>query len=187
MGEADKKENKEERRFSQEQYDMLKRCSDKKDMTEWNEWRMNHFDRDILLEGADLSYSHLEGCFLPGAYLTRANLNCVHLDEADLSRAHLEDASVNCGYLKGTRLGFCHLENIDLSGSHLETARLEFADLKGANLCRAHLEGAKLYDTGLFLPRAMNGSNFGTISVLYTGQLSNIPFEGQLAVLHCPH
>ncbi len=27
----------EERRFSQEQYDMLKRCSDKKDMTEWNQ------------------------------------------------------------------------------------------------------------------------------------------------------
>ena len=41
MGEVDKKEDKKERRFSQEQYDMLKRCSEKKDMTEWNEWRGN--------------------------------------------------------------------------------------------------------------------------------------------------
>lgn len=35
MGEADKKQPNTERRFSQEQYDMLKRCSEKKDVTEW--------------------------------------------------------------------------------------------------------------------------------------------------------
>lgn len=29
------------RRFSPEQYEMLKRYSDKKDMTEWNQWRKN--------------------------------------------------------------------------------------------------------------------------------------------------
>lgn len=40
MGEEElkKEENKKERRFSQKQYDMLLRCSEKKDMTEWNEW-----------------------------------------------------------------------------------------------------------------------------------------------------
>ncbi len=37
-----------------DQYEMLKRCSDKKDMTEWNEWRKGNFIKDILLEGADL-------------------------------------------------------------------------------------------------------------------------------------
>jgi len=31
----DKSDQKRERRFSQEQYDMLKRCSDAKDMMEW--------------------------------------------------------------------------------------------------------------------------------------------------------
>lgn len=36
MGEANEKK---ERRFSQKQYDMLLRCSEKKDITEWNEWR----------------------------------------------------------------------------------------------------------------------------------------------------
>jgi len=44
----------EERKFSQEQYEMLKRCSDKKDMTEWNEWRKESESEEILLEGAKL-------------------------------------------------------------------------------------------------------------------------------------
>lgn len=41
MAELESKEDKvdkKQRRFSQEQYEMLKRGSDKKDMTEWNEW-----------------------------------------------------------------------------------------------------------------------------------------------------
>ena len=43
MTEQDLKSEKQKgRRFSRQQYDMLKRCSDKKDMTEWNQWRMNH-------------------------------------------------------------------------------------------------------------------------------------------------
>jgi hypothetical protein len=33
-----KQQDEKERRFSQEQYEMLKRCFDKKDMTAWNEW-----------------------------------------------------------------------------------------------------------------------------------------------------
>lgn len=47
-GEGKKEEDKKERRFSQEQYDMLKRCSDKKDMREWNEWRE---EKSIKCEG----------------------------------------------------------------------------------------------------------------------------------------
>jgi hypothetical protein len=31
-----------ERKFSQEQYDLLKRCSAKKDITEWNKWHHKH-------------------------------------------------------------------------------------------------------------------------------------------------
>ena len=49
-----KSEKPKDRRFSRQQYDMLKRCSDKKDMTEWNEWRNLNPAQDVLLEGADL-------------------------------------------------------------------------------------------------------------------------------------
>ena len=38
--------DKKKYRFSPKQYEMLKRCSDKKDMTEWNEWR----GKDIFSE-----------------------------------------------------------------------------------------------------------------------------------------
>ena len=41
-------EDKAERRFSQEQYEMLKRCSEKKDITEWNEWRDKNRDESTL-------------------------------------------------------------------------------------------------------------------------------------------
>lgn len=34
-----------DRRFNQEQYDMLKRCSEKRDMKEWNKWREEHPDK----------------------------------------------------------------------------------------------------------------------------------------------
>ena len=37
-----------------DQYEMLKRCSRKKDVTEWNEWCANHTHgtSEVLLEGA---------------------------------------------------------------------------------------------------------------------------------------
>lgn len=44
MGEVDKKQDRKERRFSQEQYDMLLRCSEKKDTMEWSEWRKKNPD-----------------------------------------------------------------------------------------------------------------------------------------------
>ncbi len=47
-----------------DQYDMLKRCSDKKDMTEWNQWRKKHEKEDALLEGAYLTEAYLKGANL---------------------------------------------------------------------------------------------------------------------------
>jgi hypothetical protein len=71
-------ESKEERRFSQEQYDMLKLCSDKEDMTEWNQWRNKKENRnmDIELEGASL-----DGCYLKDVYLNLRG--CVFLNEEE--------------------------------------------------------------------------------------------------------
>ena len=46
-----------------DQYEMLKRCSDKKDMTEWNQWReMNK--QDIFLEGANFNKSYFNSVLL---------------------------------------------------------------------------------------------------------------------------
>jgi uncharacterized protein YjbI with pentapeptide repeats len=156
---------KEQRRFSQEQYDILKRCSDKKDMTEWNEWRKEHNDEEILLEGAHLEGAHLggvpddggpfedapregahlEGAELEGAHLEGAYLCIAHLEHAGLNGAHLEGANLIGAYMEDASLTGAHLENVNLYGAHLEVAILWRAHLEDARLLLTHLEGTILW------------------------------------------
>jgi uncharacterized protein YjbI with pentapeptide repeats len=148
MAEKDSQSNSQEqqpeRKFSQEQYEILKRCSGKKDMTEWNEWRKEHHDGEILLEGAKLWGAHLEGAKLWGAHLEGANLREAHLEGADLVLAHLEGAELWYAHLEGASLSYAHLEGAKPRGAHLEGAKLWGAHLEGAKLWGAHLEGAQL-------------------------------------------
>jgi len=76
---------KPESKLDAEQYEILLRCSEKKDTTEWNEWRKQNHRKDILLEGANLK----------GAYLEGANLKAAHLEGADLSDANLKGADLS--------------------------------------------------------------------------------------------
>ena len=150
-------EENHERKFSQEQYDMLKRCSDKKDMSEWNEWRRD--DQDVLLESGDFSNWHLKGvnlgtyrqygCDAPEVYLGRAKFNKAHLEGAQLYFAHMEGAELHETYLEGAQLNSAHFDNTFLLGVHLEGAHLRCAKLKNSNVCNAHLEGSDLVDSEL--------------------------------------
>ncbi|MEA3224512.1 MAG: pentapeptide repeat-containing protein [Planctomycetota bacterium] len=139
------------------QYDMLKRCSDKKDMTEWNEWRKRHSNTVIWLQGANLRDAYLKGAYLANAHLKGAELWCSHLEKAilhdadlegaDLTSAHLEGASLQNTYLRKAKLVEAHLEGSDLRWSHLEgadlkEAHLEGAAFEGASMKEAHLLGA---------------------------------------------
>jgi len=110
MGEFDQKEDKPERRFSQQQYQMLLHCSQKRDMTEWNEWRKQSGRRDIFLEGAALKGAHLEGVNLKAAHLEGADLSDAYLEGADLSTAHLEGAYLRRAHLQRSYLYHTHLE-----------------------------------------------------------------------------
>lgn len=150
---------KEERRFSQEQYDMLKRCSDKKDMTEWNEWRQKNIREPLLLNGANFEGVHLQGADLIGAQLEHANfyrsrleearLYDANLERAVLVRAHLENAYLERAHLEGAQLMETHLEGIDFRRAHLEGADLSKAYLEGADFFDAHLERADLWKAQL--------------------------------------
>jgi len=88
MNESNLDKLKDQDRFSRQQYDMLKRCSEKKDMTEWNQWRNNNPVQDVFLEGADL-----KKCWLSGVLLnTKGSSHFtgeVHLEGAILTRAHV--------------------------------------------------------------------------------------------------
>ena len=79
MSETESKpeETEKERRYDPEllkkglrcdldQLEVLERCSEKRDMTEWNEWRLKKQNRhkDIELEGA-----YLAECYLKGVHL----------------------------------------------------------------------------------------------------------------------
>jgi hypothetical protein len=133
-----------ETKFSQQQYDLLKSCSDKKDVTEWNEWREKHPDEEIWLQGA-----HLENTYLRGAHLENARLMGAHLENTCLREAHLENAYLVGAYLANASLMEAHLENTSLMGGHLKNAKLIRTHLKNAKLFGAYLEHAKLSYTNL--------------------------------------
>jgi len=159
--------------FSQEQYEMLKRCSDKKDMTEWNEWRKKHPDEDILLERADLSQRylkgallnaggfknvktgeftefraevHLEGAIFEGSHLEHADLIGAHLQDAIFYKASLREADLRLAHLEDAILWGAHFEGANLNYTHVERGKLDQIHMEKVGLEEAHLEGAVLYE-----------------------------------------
>lgn len=171
------KEGKTERRFSQEQYDMLLRCSAKKDMTEWNKWREANPEEDVLLEGANIAQArrvspeqevlktaYLREANLSGGHLEGADLRSAHLEKANLIGTHLEEAKLESADLEGAWLREAHLENANLLAAHLEDADLKFSDVEGAVLNSAHLERTSFFFArlkGAYLIEAfMEGASF---------------------------
>ena len=160
---------KPESKLDAEQYEILLRCSQMKDTTEWNQWRKQNPRKDIFLEGARLKGAHLEGANLKGAHLEGADLSDAYLKGADLSNchlkgahlrhahlegsylyhAHLEGAYLYETYMEGADLSNCHLEDAALVQCHLEDASLSSAYLSGADFRRAHLDHANLCYTHL--------------------------------------
>jgi len=142
------KSQEEERRFSQEQYDMLLRCSEKKDMTEWNEWRKKHKKDEVWLEGAPLNRAYLKGANLGTLQMideeTKAKIHGeVHLNGADLDEAHLENADLQFAHLENAKLCWAHLEEAGLMNARLQSAKLWFAHLQGADIAYAHVQNAE--------------------------------------------
>jgi hypothetical protein len=132
--ENNKSQNEQQpKRFDQQQYDMLKRCSDKKkDMTEWNEWRKRNRDKDILLEGANF-----HGCCLSGAFL---NTGAVVINPG--TSLHEQWVLRGQVYLRGASFLQAQLHAIDFRGAHLEEAVFNLAGLEGGCLELAHLQRA---------------------------------------------
>jgi len=128
---------------------MLLRCSEKKDLSEWNTWRENHPDEEIHLEGADLRGAHLEGADLEGAKLMLANLGGTILLDACLRKADLREANMKQAALTRADFQEADLTNADLGGSAADTANLKYARcglgiLTEISLRGAHLEGVDL-------------------------------------------
>ena len=117
-----------------DQYEMLKRCSNKKDMTEWNEWRKANPNEDILLERKSF-----HGFYLSGALL---NTGVVVINPG--TSQHEQWVFPGEVYLKGSLFLQAKLCKTDFRGTHLEKAIFNSAELEGACLELAYLQGTSL-------------------------------------------
>jgi len=145
-----------ERKFSQEQYDILLSCSKNKSTAEWNEWRKQNLGEAILLEGADFTGENLHHVdlsdysgialdsqvFLKGALFERANLEHGQFIDADLRDADFTEANMTNTKLLRARLENTTFFGARLSGRHaahnfyFRGACFDGAQLQGANLSR---------------------------------------------------
>ena len=134
----------------------LKLCSEKSEKGEdgikrWSEWRTKHPNKEIWLQGANLSdaflrraylaHAHLEEATLWYAHLERGHFADAHLEGADLRWTHLEEAIFVKAYLQKAKLTDAHLEEADLSSAHLEGAKLQGASVKSAHFMGAIVDG----------------------------------------------
>ena len=110
---------RKKKQFDGSQYEILIKCSDKGDLTKWNEWRENNQTVSILLEGANFKGANLAGADLWSANLEGANFRNVNLKGAELISANLAGAD---------------LRNVNLAG---------------ADLWKTNLKGAKFIAAGV--------------------------------------
>jgi hypothetical protein len=171
---------------------MLKRFSDKKDMTEWNKWRDEHTEyyvQDVLLEGGDFSNWYLKGvnlgtspqyrCRTPEVFLNKANFDNAHLEGASFQFSHVEGARFHEAHLEGANLMFAHLNNnAFLLGTHLESACLQCVELRNANVCNARLDNA------VFIDSELQGSKFDNACLIGT-KFQKARVDGSTSFCYC--
>ena len=138
-----------ETRLSLPQYEMLKRCSAAKDLTEWNEWRRQNPGEEILLEKADLSYAYLQDANLSMAQLHGAGLTGAHLQRADLNLAEMGSSHLSLAHLDGAGLSGANLSGADLTGTDLHNAYLLSSNLQDTMFRESHLHHATFFGANL--------------------------------------
>jgi uncharacterized protein YjbI with pentapeptide repeats len=120
----------------------------------WNEWREQNHDKQIDLEGINLSKANLKNINLSHTKLEGADLSFAQLEGADFTHANLRGANLSHAQLKKANFAFAHLEQTimlfanmrgtDLRGANLHYASLEDANLQNADLSHTHLENTML-------------------------------------------
>ncbi len=161
MSQQHEEQNKKQK-FNHWQYKFLKLCSEKGDegVKKWNNWRKRHPDKEILLEGANLSKAYLRKvnlskAFLMYSILEMANCRFTNFERAILLKANMAGIQLYAAKLNNAKLGqdmeavefsfhgisslATNIKGYDL-GANLNKAILWYADLKGTNLSHALLE-----------------------------------------------
>jgi len=143
-----------------DQYDMLLRCSKKKDMTEWNDWRKTNKDEDICLEGANLQDFYLNGVWLHEdhanlygkVYLEGAIFRFAKLQDAKFWRAHLRNADFYAAEAEESNFCLSRLEGTDFTFANLKEAVFSFSTVDGYTI----FSGCKVDQGTYFLGVGLN-------------------------------
>ena len=142
-----------------EQYRTLKSCSEKKDITEWNEWRAANASKTIWLCGANL-----KGAWLEEAWLGR-KLPVDPRNEKGTARVHLEGSALANACLDRTDLRYCQLSGAHLRDVKLRDADVRVADLRSADVRRSELQGSDFQDAHIQATNLLNAHLEGVVFI----------------------
>jgi len=123
---------KDERQYSQKQFELLNSCNAEKNMSVWNHWREENPHEAVLLEGASLWHAYLKGVDLRGANLVRADLRGANLEGAKLQSAILWEANLQEANFRKAFLQRAKFMRTHLGGAEFGKARLQHTDFSRA-------------------------------------------------------
>ena len=138
-GHSNSQEQQSERKYCQEQFEIISRCNAEKDMSKWNYWREENPQEAVLLEGASLWHAYLKRANLEGANLEGANLEGSNLEGANLQNAVLWEANLKEANLRETCLQEANFKRTELQGAEFGGAKLQ-----GTDFSRAIVDGETL-------------------------------------------
>ncbi len=129
--------------INDEAYTILMRCSEKKDMSEWDEWRYENKNKEIYLQGADFNKAYLEGVDFSGQHmhLEGAHFIEAYCKKADFSFAHCEKSEFLGTNCRDSNFIQSHCEEADFSGSQCKWTSFDMAHCERANFFDACIEG----------------------------------------------
>jgi hypothetical protein len=172
--------------FDQAAYGILKRCSDAKDMTEWNEWRERNPEKEIYLQGADLKGFFLQKANFENAHCEGANFQEARCEGADFSGAHCEGANFSRAYCMAD---FCwaHCEGAQFTSAHCEGAEFSFSYCEGTSFWFAYCQGASFLQARCGKAKFIRANCAGTIFVTANceeADFSEAYFDGKTNFSH---
>ncbi len=121
-----------------DQYEMLKRCSEKQDMTEWNQWRISNPSEDIWLQGGYFRRWTLKGAYFNSQDITGGTGTRLRIS----GKANLENAKFDLAYLERSFFNGALLRDAIFQSAHLEDTIFYHSDMRAANVKTAIVNSA---------------------------------------------
>jgi uncharacterized protein YjbI with pentapeptide repeats len=135
--------------FSEEQYDLLRKCSDSGSSKDWILYRRKNRKLPILLEGAnleelDLSKIDLKNAQLKDASFCRCTLKQTMFMNADLRNTKFDGADISGAKFTAADIQNARFTSVLAKGVDFTFAKLKQTDFHEANVARANFDRAEL-------------------------------------------